>query len=374
MRVALIGPFPPYRGGIAQFTGILADTMENLGHEVLRISFSRLYPAILFPGTSQFEPEPDCPYPAARRVIDSCWPPSWRTARKLIEQSPPDLVVAKWWHPYFAPALTGVIPRRLCERGVLVCHNVLPHERFPFAVTLLRRLLRRVSGVVVHSEEDAARAREITPDVNVRKLHFPVYSQYDNPDITKDSARRQLGLRPDSTVALYFGLIRSYKGVPDAIEAIEGMRDSKIELLVVGESYSGGGELRERMRRSPIASRMHRVDRFVRSDEVALFFKAADMVVLPYRHATQSAVAPVALAFRKPLVMTRTGGLAELVDEGSTGFLAQPGNPTDLRRAIESCLELVTDPGLEDRIAEFSRRFDWPSYVKALLETGGVAE
>ena len=374
MRVALIGPFPPYRGGIAQFTGILANTIEDLGNEVLRVSFSRLYPGILFPGTSQFDPEEDCPYPPSRRVVDSCWPPSWRRARKLIEASRPDLVIAKWWHPFFAPSLMRVIPRGLSSRAVLVCHNVLPHEGFPFAVTLFRRLLDRASNIVVHSEEDAARARAIMPDAVVRKLHFPVYSQYDNPNVTKASAREQLGLRPDSIVALYFGLIRPYKGVSDAIEAIEGIADSRLELLVVGESYSGGRELRERMERSPIAGRMRRVDRFVRSDEVAVFFEAADIVVLPYRHATQSAVAPVALAFCKPLVMTRTGGLAELVDEGSTGFLAEPCNPADLRKAIESCIELTEDPALEERIAEFSMRFDWPSYAKSLLGVPGGAE
>lgn len=370
MKVALIGPFPPYRGGIAQFTGILGKTFEDLGHDVLRITYSRLYPRLLFPGTTQFDPESDdlpSPTPVA---MDSCRPWSWLKARKSLLESEPDLVVAKWWHPFFAPALLGTLSRRLRDRTVLVCHNVLPHEGFPFSSVLFRALLSRSSGLVVHSEEDRRRVLSIAPGHPVTRLYHPIYEQYLRPGVDRRAARRRIGYRDDDVVILFFGLVRPYKGVPDLVEAHAALEGSP-QLLIVGECYGGRQETQRLIRGSTARDRVRWIDRFVPADEVSLYFEAADLVVLPYRRATQSGVAQIALAFRKPLVLTRTGGLSELVDEGSTGFLAEPADPGDLARAMRDALALArSTDGIAERIAEFSKRFDWPRYARRLIETG----
>ncbi|MBN1434100.1 glycosyltransferase family 4 protein [Candidatus Fermentibacterales bacterium] len=366
MKVALIGPFPPYRGGIAQFTGILSDTLESLGHDVIRISYSRLYPGILFPGTSQYEPDTGPSGSRAARMLDSCWPPSWLSVRKLLRSHLPDRIILKWWHPFFAPALSGALPPESSSRSVLVCHNVLPHDRFPGAAALFRRLAAKSSLVVVHSTEDMETARGVAPGAELLRLYHPAYEQYVRPDVSGQRERQSLGFAPDEKVILFFGMIRPYKGLSDLILAISGL-PGNARLLMVGESYGMTDEIRGILHSSGMGARAVWVDRFVGADEVAGFFESADIVALPYRHATQSGVAQIALAFRKPLVLTRTGGLPELVEEGVTGFLARPGDPEDLRRAIEACLSIATHPDTPERIAEFARRFDWEIYARSLL-------
>lgn len=367
MRLALAGPFPPWRGGIAQFSMRLEKALSSLC-ETRRVTYSHLYPPILFPGTSQLEPGatgPRADDEAADTFLHSSNPLAWPGSARRIADMSPDFTVAQYWHPFFAPALTHGLPRSVPRAAV--CHNVMPHESFPLAGFLAGRFLRSCRLLVVHCASDEDEAKRIAPASRILRLFHPVYDQYVGPERSVEDARAELGLDPGRRIVLFFGLIRPYKGLDDLLEAVAMLPDG-VDLLVAGECYSGRERLLSRMSRGDLSGRVRWIDGFIPDSRVDAIFRSADAVALPYRSATQSGVAQIALAFRKPLVLTRTGGLPELVEEGRTGFLADPGDPGGLSSAVEKALSLAGDASSRSAIAGLASRFSWERYASSLLE------
>ncbi len=362
MRLALIGPFPPYRGGIAQFTKLLSDAFESAGDSVERITYKRLYPSFLFPGKSQVDcdsPFSDDPTP----LIDSLLPVRWASTRKYLRSLDLDGILVQWWHPFFAPALRGSLPPEISCAAI--CHNVLPHESFPLARSLLRGFLKRMKLIVTHSRSDGEAALGVLGELNILKLYLPLYEQYTNGGKSRDFVRNELGYGSEDNVILFFGLVRPYKGLMDLLHAAKELPRT-VKLLVVGECYSDRDALTREMSGTELQERVKWIDRFVPDSEVAGYFRASDVVALPYRHATQSAVAQIALAFRKPLVLTRTGGLSEVIDEGETGFLVPPCDPVALADGIRKALVLGGTAGIEQRITRKAAEFSWKNYVSQI--------
>jgi glycosyltransferase involved in cell wall biosynthesis len=362
MRLALVGPFPPYRGGIAQFTDMLSSSFERYGDTVERISYRRLYPSLIFPGRSQIDSKSPCPRESLP-LIDSVNPGRWAQARKVIRSLEPDGILAAWWHPFFAPALLGSLPAEL-STGI-ICHNVTPHESFPLSSFLTARLFRRMDLIAVHCMQDKNRALEIVMDNQILQLFHPLYDQYLDSTTTREESRELLGYSRQDRVVLFFGLIRPYKGLEDLVDAFRFMPDN-VKLLIVGECYSDRRELYDRLDKLQPDDRFNWIEQFVPADQVSRYFLASDLVALPYRRATQSGVAQIALAFGKPLVLTDTGGLSEVVDEGSTGFLVPPEDPPALAEGILRGLELAREPGLDERIAAKAGEFSWDEYVRRI--------
>lgn len=365
MRLIAAGPFPPHRGGISQFGMRLADVLEARVR-VFRVGFARLYPGALFPGASQFDP-PGGASVSAIAMMDSCSPPSWWSTRRRLSLLGADAAVVQWWHPFFAPVLNWSLPPEGMVRRIAVCHNIYPHEGFPMGRAAAKWFLRRAEALVVHSASDEASARALLPHTRVLRLFHPIYDQYLAYDRGRESARSGLGYGERERVILFFGLVRPYKGVEDLVEAFRDM-PGDCRLLLAGECYSGADDLRRAIASSGAASRVRWDERFVPDSEVWAYFRAADLVVLPYRSATQSGVAQIALSFGRPMVLTRTGGLPELLDEGRTGFLAEPGSPESLAVAMRRALDLPGGTEMEGRVAEVASRFGWDRYADSLLE------
>jgi glycosyltransferase involved in cell wall biosynthesis len=368
VKVAVAGPYPPFRGGIAQFTSRLADSLEAVC-PVSRIGFSRLYPSFLFPGRSQYDPVPSAGAPL-EASIDSCSPAAWARTRRAVAALGADHAVVEWWHPFFAPSYQHSLPSPHRLPRAMICHNILPHDRFPMSRAITRAFLSKARLLVVHSGADEDAVHMLLPGARILRLFHPIYDQYVRNSSDLIRARQLFGFTDRDRVVLFFGLIRPYKGLEDLLEAVAGM-DGNVKLLVAGEAYSGADAIRRRISAPDLSGRVYWTDRFIPDDEVGGFFRAADVVALPYRNATQSGVAQIALAFRKVLVLTRTGGLSELVEEGSTGTLAEPGDPDDIRRAVAEALELSRDSGVGARIASVASRFSWEAYGSALLEALG---
>ncbi|MBC8428827.1 MAG: glycosyltransferase [FCB group bacterium] len=365
--MAIAGPFPPYRGGIAQFSSMLLDSLKETyaDHSFMPISFSRLYPSILFPGKTQYTEETSTIKSEVPAILNSTNPFAWKKSRTFFAENEIDAVVLQWWHPFFAPVLHYSIPPNTLK--IAICHNVSPHEGFPWGKTLTQSFLRNMDYAVVHGNSSFTEASSFIPPGKLIKLFHPVYNQYLNDDITFTSAREKLGYSTNDKILLFFGLIRPYKGVIDLLDAVTTLPPD-IKLLIVGEAYSGSDEIRAKISQAGLSGRVQWISRFVPDKDVALYFNCADAVVLPYRTATQSGVAQIALSFRKPLVLTDTGDLKELIDTGSTGFLSKPSSPTDLSGAILRCLELSEDPGLANRIAQKAGEFSWDLYSNTLME------
>lgn len=369
MKIAVVGPFPPYRGGIAQFTARLHDTLIECcpEHTFVPVSFSRLYPSFLFPGTSQMEPLEDQSSQEAVKLIDSCNPLRWVSTRRFFRKHSFDWIIIQWWNPFFAPALLASIPKD--TKCAAICHNVIPHESFPFARKLSIKFFKRMNLVVAHSKADLEEADTLsnTNNTDLLKLYHPIYDQYLNDHMDRESARKHLGYSDSTDLVLFFGLIRKYKGLHDLIKAMELLPDH-ISLLIVGECYANQKELEDDIFSARLSDRIHWINEFVPDSDVSLYFNAADIVALPYRRATQSGVAQIALSFGRVLVLTDTGGLSELVDVGRTGFLAEPESPTSIAESILSGFELLSDPDLPERIRNKALLFSWESYISRLME------
>jgi glycosyltransferase involved in cell wall biosynthesis len=357
----MMGPLPPLRGGIAQFNSRLSLSVEEAGHRVARVGFRTLYPSLLFPGRSQFEPPSAASGPCAEILIRPSAPLTWPGARRAVTLTGCQACVVQWWHPFFAPCLEACTPRGI--PAAVVCHNLEPHEGFPLGGALTRHYLAG-KILAVHGETDVGRAQALGASEVVRLFH-PIYDQYLPGAPSREEARAVLGFAPDRVVILFFGLVRRYKGLDLLVQAM-GLLPENYVLLAAGENYGSERELERDA--GGLGGRIIRHDRFIPDSEVGLYFRAADIVALPYRSATQSGVAQIALAFGKPLVATDVGSLREILDPGSTGELAPVPEPACLAEALSRCSGLLKDPELEERVRSFSRRFSWDVYTQKLLE------
>jgi len=355
MKICLIGPAPPLRGGIAQYNTQLGLELAAR-HQVVMVSFSRQYPALLFPGRTQTDPTPRVSELAAEPLLDSVQPLSWVRAGRRIVADAPDLVVVHWWNPFFGPCIGTTV--RLIKRSrrvpvAFICHNVTPHEWFPAARLLTRFALAPADACLVLSMSDRRDLESLGLDGKIVVVPHPPARGF-GPPLPKREARQRLGL-PGHTL-LYFGLIRRYKGLPILIHAMPTVLERvRCTLLVVGEFYGRKAPILELIERLGLDPHVRIIDRFVPDDEVSLYFSAADLVVLPYQSATQSAVIPIAYAFERPVVATRVGGLPEMVHHGETGFLVDPGDPEGLAHAIIRFYEERREAEFRQRIAQQPR-------------------
>jgi len=374
VRFALIGPSAPLRGGIAQYHDHLARALAARGHAVARLSFRRQYPAWLFPGRSQHEgpgaaaPADGLAPPAV--LLDSIGPASWwRTARAAAAA---DVALCEWWHPFFAPAL-ATVAARLARRGVptlFVCHNLAPHEPVPGGALLTRLALGRAAGFVAHAAADAAVLRGAYPGRPVTVLVPPPVVPPPCPHGgDRTACARALALPPAARRVLFFGYVRAYKGVPTLIEAMASL-PGDVQLVIAGEIYHHDAAYHRALAaRAGVAGRVVLLDRFLASAEVACCFAAADVVALPYWTASQSAVAPLAMACGRAVVASAVGGLPDVVRPEVTGLLVPPRDPRALAAALARALAGAPAWGRNARAA--ARALTWEgaaAAVEALAE------
>jgi glycosyltransferase involved in cell wall biosynthesis len=355
VRIALVGPAPPFRGGIAQHTAAVHTAL--VGHHTVQLHpFARLYPRFLFPGTSQQAPG-DLDELPADAAFDPYSPRSWSDVATRIAAFEPDLVLVQWWHPWFAVATAALVRRTAArlggrERVALLCHNVLPHRAVPFQRTLARLALRAAGRLVVHAASEVERATALAPRCVVHRMHLPAVLPPAGAVPTRDEARARLAL-DGGPWALCFGLVRDYKGVPDLLHALALPACGGVKLLLAGEFYEHAARIRRLVARLGLRDRVRIDDRYVPTAEVATVFAAADVVVLPYRSATQSSVVPLAARARRPVVVTATGGLPEAGD--GIGTVVPPRDPPALAAAIGATLASTLPD--EAAFAAAERRF-----------------
>ena len=372
MKICLVGPTYPYRGGISHYTQMLAREFMT-SHDVQVVGFTRLYPSFLFPGRTQFDEGRELVHVEAVRAIDSIDPMSWRRSARAIARFDPGLVVFQWWQPFFAPAFRFIAARarKRGARVVFLCHNVLPHEPKRFDRMLTKWGLAASDGFVVQSREDAAVLRSILPEARVEFNPMPVFDLFREGDLGRADARRRLGV--DGNIILFFGLVRAYKGLTTLLDAF-ALCAERLEatLLVVGEFYESRRPYDDRIRALGIGHRVRIVDRYVSNEEVPAYFKAADVVVLPYVTATQSAVVQTAYAFTIPVIVTAVGGLPDVVDDGRTGFVVPPNSPERLAAAIGRFFDERVAERMSAAIRAERGTFSWSSCTRAVLRAAGI--
>jgi len=339
------------------------------GHEVLVVSFKRLYPSLLFPGSSQTDSSA-CPIQVPHEaLLDSLSPLSWRRASRRLAAFQPDGIVAQWWHPFFGPAYSGLLSRFRRPPSasvVFLCHNILPHERpaLPGINSLLnwaaRRAFSRADGFLTHSQALVNEIAEIRKGAVVRRIFHPVYDFY---------SPAGSGRRGDVPHLLFFGNVRPYKGLDVFLRALALVRgEMKVEATVAGEFYVDASPYRTMVRQLGLEQAIRWQDHYIPNEEVPGLFEAADLVVLPYIEATQSGVVPLAYRFGVPVIASNVGGLSEVVHDGRTGYLVPPGQPQALAERIVQYFRENKRSEFEANIEEFRNQLNWGQVVEGLIE------
>ncbi len=366
-RIVLIGPaYPLRRGGIATYTESLAAAYIRAGREALIYTFRYQYPPWLFPGRTQWSEEPPPEGLPIVARLHSLLPWNWyRTALELAAHAP-DALLINAWLPFLAPCLGSVarVVRRRSPQTLLlgIVHNVSPHERFPLARPLMGFLLNGLEGFLALSQ---AVARELEPFRRRKPYRVHPHPPFDyGPAPERVLARKQLGIPESEPVVLFFGLVRPYKGVDLLAEALALLSNPPLT-LIVGEWYMPTDAFEQRLHRLGLAERVRVVNRFIPQQEIPLYFAAADLVVQPYRSATQSGITPLALRYERPVVVTNVGGLPEYVRPGQTGYIVEP--------RAEALAQAIADFFGNGRAREFApflraaaQEWSWEAVVRTL--------
>ncbi len=359
MRITFIGPVPPIRSGISQHGGNLATALAR-HHDVTVLSWRDQYPKLLF-RRPQVDDDVQ-PHPLAR--FDLRWwdPTSWIRAARTARRG--DIVVLPWATPFHAPAYHVVLALSGTARAVAIVHNALPHEPLPFQRALTRSVLSRCDGFVVHATSLAAELDELLPGP-VRTITTP-----HPPNVAVE--RHQLPPVDHGMRLLFFGFIRPYKGLDVALDALAVLRDRGVRhrLTVVGEPWDSSESWADRVAERGLEEQVELRLGYAADAEISDLLAKHHAALLPYRSATQSGIAPIALAAGRPVIATAVGGLTDVITDGKNGTLAAPGDAGSLAEAIERCAADL--PNLAEAASRDAST--WDDVAAAVIDAAGVGQ
>lgn len=369
-KIVIVGPAHPLRGGgMSTFNERLARAYSDRGDDVQIFSFRLQYPSFLFPGKSQFTDEPAPEGIRIRSTINSINPISWFRTGRMIRKLDPDLVIIRYWIPFMGPAL-GTIARRIRKnkrtRIIAITDNVIPHEKRPGDRIMTRYFLKPIHGFVTMSKSvmnDLALFNETKPRTIC--LH-PLYDNYGDP-ISRREALEELNLLPGNKYLLSFGLVRKYKGLDLLIRALASKKLAHLplKLIVAGEFYDDFESYRKLVEELGVYDKVIMENTFIPNAEVVQYFCAADLVVQPYRDATQSGVTQVAYHFDKPMVVSNVGALPEMVADGKAGYVVDP-DPEAIAEAIRKFFDEKRQDEFSSNVREEKKKYSWDVFLEAI--------
>ena len=376
MKITILGPAHPYRGGLASIMEIMARTFQRRGDEVDIKTFTLQYPSLLFPGESQTVATPPPADLRICRCVNTMNPLNWVRVGRRIRRERPDFVLMKYWTPFMAPCF-GTIARIARGNGhtKVLCQidNVEPHERHLTDKPFNRYYLHSVDGFVYMSEQVHSELRAYSDAPALFSPH-PLFENF-GERVERSEACVRLGLDPANRYVLFFGLIRGYKGLDLLLDAWAQLRRAgRTEgrrLIVAGEFYTAREPYLNRIADNGLQDEVLLHDRFIPDDDVKYYFSAADFVVQPYKTATQSGVTQIAYQFCVPMVVTKVGGLAEIVPDGRVGYVCEP-TPEGVAGAIERMYEGDTLQRFRENCVEERRRFSWEEMCSRITELYGL--
>ena len=368
-KITIISAAYPLRGGIAHFAGLLYNELINY-FDVDVITFKRQYPSFLFPGKTQLESGDSVEKIPTSVVLDSINPLNWIKIGKRIKNDEPDFLILKYWMPFFAPVY-GVISRIVKKNGktkiIAICHNVIPHEKKPGDLALTKFFFSSVDYFILLSNSVKKDLLSIVPDAKQKVLFHPVYSNFGN-SISKEEARQFLNIQ-EERVLLFFGFIRDYKGLDILLEAIAILKSQlRFKLVIAGEFYSNEDKYLELIDKLDLKDWVSLHSDFIPQDEVKYYFSACDVVVLPYKSATQSGIVQIANNFNKPMISTNVGGLGEVIKNGESGYLVEKENPQQLADAILKYYNENKEAEFSENIEAEQEKYSWEKFVKEMME------
>lgn len=373
-KIILVGPAYPYRGGNALFVAHLYEALSK-SFDIEVINFTRLYPQLLFPGTRQEDVSKIAiKKHLSTRLIDSINPLSWIKTINYIKSKNPDLIAFIWYQPFFGFSIGTIakfLHKKFSGKILFITENIISHESMFYDKLLTRYALSSADKFLVLSDVVEQGIRKLYPDKKIYRSTLPIYDCYgfDN-SLSKNDARKKLGIDESKKVLLFFGYIRPYKGLMNLIESMPILlkEDENYFLLIVGEFYESKEKYFEKINELGLGKSVLVIDEFVPNEEVGIYYSAADVVILPYNSATQSGILNIAYGFKKPVVVTNVGGLPELVEDGKTGFIVEPQNPLALAEGIKKYFSASNIVDFSKNIETFTLKNSFMSIERVFNE------
>lgn len=370
-KVVIIGPAYPLRGGLATYNERLAKAFQEQGDAVEIITFSLQYPGFLFPGQTQYSTEAPPLNLIIKALINSVNPISWIITSRYLKKNRPDIVIFRFWLPFMGPAF-GTIARLVAQnkhtRILALTDNAIPHEKRIGDVPFTKYFLSACQGFITMSRAVLQDLEKLQPSKPKVYHPHPLYDNFGDPE-PKASAIKALGLEPAFRYVLFFGFIRAYKGLDLLLKAFadERIQSLPVKLIIAGEFYEDAQPYEELIRSHNLEHRIVRAMEFIPNSQVVHYFCAADLVVQPYKHATQSGVSQIAYHFNKPMLVTDVGGLPELIPDGKAGYVTQ-AQPQAIADALLDFYTHNREAELVANIPELKKQFSWASMVSAMKQ------
>jgi glycosyltransferase involved in cell wall biosynthesis len=374
-NIVIIGPAHPLRGGLASYNERLAREFMRQGHQVSIYTFSLQYPGFLFPGTTQFSTEPA---PADLDIhvrINSINPFNWISVGRELKKLRPDLIVVRYWLPFMGPSLGSIV--RIVKQNehtkiVCIADNIIPHEKRIGDIPFTKYFVTPIDAFITMSEKVLGDLTQIAPGKPAKFVAHPLYDNF-GEKISKEEARNYLGIPLDKKILLFFGFIRKYKGLDILLDAMKILKSSNHpplgdggKLLIAGEFYEDRKAYDEQIERLGIKDSLILKTVFIADSEVKYYLCAADVVVQPYRSATQSGVTPLAYHFEKPMIVTNVGGLPSLVPDDKIGLIAEP-TAESIAEKIQEFFQKGAAYFLPHLIEE-KKKYSWSKMVQTIFK------
>ncbi|MCX8107056.1 MAG: glycosyltransferase [Ignavibacterium album] len=374
-KIIIIGPTYPYRGGNSLYVSFLYETLSK-DFEIKIFNYKLLYPSFLFPGKTQYDLSKEAKVIPSERIINSLNPFNWIKVATRINSEKPDLIIFDWWHPYFAFChffISSFLNKKLKQKILFITENYISHEGH-----FIDRILTKIG--LFHSRYFLALSQKVEDELKINfndriifRSELPIYDHLTGEKSNNPQLRKYFSINVDDNVLLFFGYVRRYKGLDILIEAISLIipEMKNLKLIIAGEFYEDQKYYEELIDKYNLRENVLSYNQYIPNEQVKDFFLISDVVVLPYRSATQSGILNLAYGFRKPVIVTKVGGLSEFVINEETGIVVDTPEPDKIADAIKKFYRLKDEINFEQNISQFvsSNRFNnINEIIKKILE------
>jgi glycosyltransferase involved in cell wall biosynthesis len=369
-KIVLLGTTWPFRsGGIATFNERLTRALIDNGNEVIIYTFSLQYPSFLFPGKTQLSDQPKPEGLDIRIKVNSINPLNWLTVGNEIKNLKPDLLLVRYWIPFMAPCLgtiSRIVRKNNHTRIIAIADNVIPHEKHLVDNLFTHYFTKSCHGFITMSRSVLNDLKQFRPLAPMVYTPHPLYDIF-GKIVSREQALVQLKLDPQFRYLLFFGFIRDYKGLDWLLQAFgdEKLRHFPVKLIIAGEFYTSSEKYLQIISEKNLTEHVILRTDFIADQDVANYFGAADMVVQPYKSATQSGVTQIAFHYNKPMLVTDVGGLGEIIPHGKVGYVVNPG-PAAITEAINDFYQNNRGPFFTDNVIREKEKFSWGTMVETI--------
>lgn len=367
MKIILVGPFPPLRGGISMFNHSLANELEK-NHEVHRISFSLQYPKLLFPGKTQFQKKNINTNLKSHRILNTVNPFNWFGVLKRIKEIKPDLIISTYWTGLLSPSYSLInkfVSNKVKKIGII--HNVISHEKRPIEKYLLKLYLSKLDKYFTLSKNVLNQIQEISKENKGVKLFHPLPKKFGVKE-DKIISKKTLHLNTEHEYILFFGLIREYKGLETLIKSMPKVLklNPNLKLLIVGENYISMKKYKQLIKKLDISKSVIIKNTFIDDDKIKYWFSSSELVIIPYKKASQSGITSLSLQFEVPTVSSNIDGLNEVINDNITGYFFNM-NFDELAAKINYALKSDKN-NIVNNIIKLKKELTWDSFVTQILK------